>query len=335
MKKKIVLISFVILALSLLSGGCRPVNTDRPVSKTALYYDTIVTVELFGQDTASLEELADDCMRLCDHYQKLFDPDIKTSDIARINAAETATVTVDHDTAVMLSQALHYSEVSDGKFDITIAPVSSLYDWHISPPVIPSDSDLAAACSLVDHGNVIVDTDKNTVTLLSGDTRIDPGAAAKGYIADRIADRLEGESITGAIINMGGDMRLVGRKTDNSLFNIGINDPDNDGCIISLCLSDCAVATSGTYERCYEKDGVNYHHILDPFTGKSADTDIRSITVISKMSLDCDCLCTVGILLGYEKASELIEQTPDTEAVFILNDGTVKKTSDADTFIRQ
>ena len=203
-------------------------NTDRSVSKTALYYDTIVTVELFGQDTASLEAIADDCMRLCDHYQKLFDPDIKTSDIARINASETATVTVDHDTAVMLSQALHYSEVSDGKFDITIAPVSSLYDWHTEPPVIPSDSDLAAACSLVDHANVIVDTDKNTVTLLSGDTRIDPGAAAKGYIADRIADRLEGESITGAIINMGGDMRLVGRKTDNRLFNIGIYDPDNE-----------------------------------------------------------------------------------------------------------
>jgi thiamine biosynthesis lipoprotein len=134
---------------------------------------------------------------------------------------------------------------------------------------------------------------------------------------------------------MGGDMRLLGQKNDNTLYNIGINDPDNAGCLMTLYMSDRSIATSGTYERSFSKDGTLYHHILDPSTGKSVETDIKSITVISKNSLDCDCLCTVSILLGSKKATELIEKTPETEAVILLNDNTVLKTSGADRYIRQ
>ena len=324
-----------ITLVALFLCACSPFTCKSSVTKSGLFYDTVVTVELFGSDRKTLESVANDCIEICDHYQKLFDPNIETSDISRINDSKGLTVNVDHDTAVMISDALRYSDISDGKFDITIAPVSSLWDWHEQSYRIPSDDELSKACSLVNYRNVSVDTKNDTVTLASPGMSIDPGASAKGFIADTIADHLKKCSITGAIVNMGGDMYLIGRKNDNSLYNIGINDPDGEGCLMSLYLSDCAVATSGTYERCFTKDGIFYHHILDPSTGKSAKTDIKSVTVISKSSLDCDCLCTVSILLGSEKSKDLIESLPDTEAVMLLNDGSIVKTSKADRYIRQ
>ena len=164
---------------------------------------------------------------------------------------------------------------------------------------------------------------------------MDPGGAAKGYVADRIAEYLNAQKITGAIINMGGDMRLIGQKSDGGIFNIGINDPFGKGsCICSLSLTDKSVATSGTYERCFTKDGKTYHHILDTKTGYPADTDIVSATVITNDTEAADCLATACILLGSAKALPLIESLDYTEAVMILSDGTITQTSGAAAFIR-
>ena len=314
--------------------GCARSGSAKAVSKSAVFFDTVVSVDIYPDNSAGSEEIAEKCLEICDHYQKLFDEKIKTSDIAKINSSAGQTVPVDHDTAVMISDALYYSSLSNGKFDITIDPVSDLWDFHEGTYRVPSDNDLEKACKLVDYRNVNADTKSNTVTLLSPGTSIDVGGAAKGYIADRIADYLKTQSITGAIINMGGDMYLLGTKPDKDLFNIGINDPDANGCVMSLYLSDCAVATSGTYERTITQNGQVYHHILDPRTGKSADTDIKSVTVISNSSMTSDCLCTVCILLGSDRSMQLIENLPDTEAIMILNDGSIIKSSGSDSLIR-
>ncbi len=320
---------------SLLLCSCTKPRSPEPSEAAGVYFDTVVNVEIYGNDKTVTENAADRCMEICDHYQQLFDTNIKTSDIAKINSSPASAIHVDHDTAVMLSETLHYSDISNGKFDITIDPVSKLWDFHEGEYRIPSEAELSEALKNVSCDNIRVDAGEDTVTLLKDNISVDPGGAAKGYIADRIADYLKTQSITGAIINMGGDMYLYGCKDDGSLFNIGINDPDKNGCIMSLYISDCAVATSGTYERCFTKGGIFYHHILDPATGMSAATDIRSVTVISKRSVDSDCLCTVCILLGSKEALDLINSLPDTEAVMILNDASVVMSKDASGYIRQ
>ena len=111
----------ILTSLTLLSAfycACSAYNGKSSVTKTGLFYDTVVTVEVFGSDTGSLETVASNCIGLCDHYQKLFDPDIETSDISKINDSGSETVDVDHDTDVMISEALKYSDLSNGKFDI-------------------------------------------------------------------------------------------------------------------------------------------------------------------------------------------------------------------------
>ncbi len=324
------MISVIMLLASALAGCGRAAH----ITKSALFFDTVVSVELYGDDESALSAIADECMKMCGHYQELFDRHTAGSDIARINENSGQAVKVDPDTAELISKALEYSLLSNGEYDITIAPVSDLWDFHEGGNTIPDKDRLEKACRLVDHNNVSVDTSASTVTLLTEGSAIDVGGAAKGFVADRIASYLRGRSITGAIINMGGDMYLLGHKSDNKPFNIGINDPFNEGqCVMSVSVSDMAVATSGTYERMFIKDGVRYHHILDPATGMSADTDIESVTVITKNALDSDCLCTVCLLLGSDEALKLIGSIPDTEVIMILTDSSIVMSEGASDYI--
>lgn len=328
---KTVFLSIIISAAVCLSGCGVPKST--PVTFSGLYYDTVISIDIYGAPKDS-ETICAECERMCERYEALFDKNMPGSDIYRINHSDGAPVKVDHDTAVLISKALEYSKLSDGLFDVSIAPVSALWDFH-DDPRIPSDEEIAAALPLVDHTKVLTDLTNDTVTV--GDSMsLDLGGAAKGYIADRIGEYLMSCSITGAIINMGGDIKILGTKPDKSMFNIGINDPFNDGGVLmSLGVSDTSVATSGIYERCFVKDGISYHHILDPKTGRPVKTDIESVTVITKSAVDADCLCTLAILYGSDKAMELIENTENTEAVILLTDGSVLSSSKASDLIRQ
>lgn len=314
--------------------GCS--SQDRSFSKSDMYFDTIVSIEIFGTSKEEADSLLEECMLICDHYEMLWEKNLNTSDISKINHSRSNKVTVDPDTVKLVSKALSYSEQTNGKFDVTIAPVSKLWDFHDVSPVIPDDQKLKEACSHVDYHCITIDTNDDSITLSDPDAAIDVGSIAKGFVADRVAEYLETQSITGAIINMGGDIRLMGSKPDGELFNIGIQDPFGSGsCTESVYLSDKAVATSGTYERCFIADGRRYHHILDTDTGYPVDTDIESVTVICDNAEDCDCLCTVCLIEGSQKALDIIEKTEDTEAVIILSDKTVLWSSGAQRFIRQ
>ena len=237
----------MITALTLILAGCS--GSYAPISKSAVYFDTIVSVEIYGANASQSSELLDECMNICDRYENLWDKKIKTSDIARINDS-ACPVTVDPDTVSLLTTALGYSEKTDGRFDVTIAPVSDLWDFHEGSSSVPDKASLEKACSHVGYNNLLIDKDKNIISKIDPETSVDVGSIAKGYVADRIAEYLSANSITGAIINMGGDMKLIGSKPDGGLFSIGIQDPfESNSCIEALTLSDKAVATSGTYER--------------------------------------------------------------------------------------
>ena len=322
------------LAIICLSVLCACSGKSTPVSVSGMYYDTLVNIDIYGSGSEATA-ISDECRKMCAHYEQLFDKNIPGSDIYNINHSNGQSVRVDHDTALMLTEALSYARSTDGLFDPTIEPLSSLWDFHEENIYIPSDDEIGSLLALVDYRNISVDISNDTVTAAKG-TSIDPGAAGKGFIADRIGDYLLTCPITGAVINMGGDIRVIGTKPDRSAFHIGINDPFNEGSISSsLDITDMAVATSGIYERCFTENGRTYHHILDPSTGYPADTDIESVTVICKKAVDADCLCTVSILYGSQKAVDLIEKTKDTEAVIILTDKTLIKTSGVDKYIRQ
>ncbi len=327
-------VTFAIYILTLTLCGCSAHKDNTPYSRSGIYYDTIISVTLYGTEQSRANTILDECMTLCEHYEKLFDPDISTSDIAKINSSGSKPVKVDPDTIKCLQEALRYSEISNGKFDITIKPVSDLWDFHGESNIIPSSAAIGKAVSYVDYRKITVDPANNTVSLEPGYS-VELGACAKGFIAEKIKEYLSEKPITGAIINMGGDICLMGTKPDGSDYNIGINDPATEGePVMTLALHDICVATSGTYERCFESEGRIYHHILDTGTGYPVETDVLSVTVITGNALDSDCLCTLCVIEGSERALNLINSIPDTEAIIIRNDKKTLLSSGAGRYIK-
>ena len=247
------------------------------------------------------------------------------SELYKLNHANGQPFTVSSETANLIQDGIHYSELSGGAFDLTIEPVSALWDFKADKPTVPSSDAIAQAVSHVDYTKV--DIQDNTVTLEDPEAGIDLGAIAKGYIADQVKTYLKKQGIKHAIINLGGNVDVIGTKPDGSKYNIGIQKPfDESGeAITSVQLKDQTVVTSGIYERYFKKNGKLYHHILDPRTGYPCENNLYSVSIITDSSTKADALSTTCFLLGYEKGMELIQSMDGVEAIFITDDEKVHK----------
>lgn len=315
MKKFILLLTAAVTALA--ATACSSPRNSESLSVTGMYFDTVVTIEAWGTDMNTLNH----CMEMCRSYEQLLSAHIETSEISAINHAEGQPVTVSEETAELIKLGCRYGRLSGGLFDITIAPASSLWDFHDSENHdIPDAEELSEAVSHIDYRCVQVNG--CTVTLTDPEAAIDLGGIAKGYIADRIKEYLESEGVKHALINLGGNMLAVGGRYDGTDFQIGIQKPFSEtGTVLaSVSISGQSVVSSGNYERYFEKDGKIYHHILDPSTGYPADTGLNQVTIISDSSAQGDALSTTCFLLGLDKGMELIRSLDGVEAVFVTDD---------------
>lgn len=294
--KKIVSLNLSLI-LFLLCGCTSKQNKD-----TRFLLDTVVTL------TADCSgNILDGAFDLCEKYENLLSRTVKGSDVYALNASDSF-VDVSDDTVKIIEKAIYYGDLSNGKFDITVYPVSSL--WNFNDDVIPNRDEIAEALKNVDYHSIEIN---GNAVCLNG-KKIDLGGIAKGYIADRIAEYFKQNNVSEGIIDLGGNLIVFGDRD----YTVGIKKPFSDGEIsATVTLKNKTAVTSGIYERYIEKDGTIYHHILDVDTGYGCKTDLFSATVISNSSFDADALSTVCILLGLDRAKQLIENTPDTEAVFI------------------
>lgn len=302
-----------IMAILLLSlTGCR--KKTSPVTKTGFYFDTVVLITLYDDRK---EALIDDCFEMAGEFEQLVSKTIEGSDIYRLNHAGGEPVDVSDETLALLEEGLEYCRLSGGSFDITIGSLADLWDIKNNPGNIPSEADIQSALSGVGYENISVNG--NQVTLKNPDTRLDLGAIAKGYIADRMKEYLNENGVTEGILNVGGNILVLGPKAEDSSYVIGIQRPfsEEGASIMSVEITDGTIVTSGIYERYFEKDGVIYHHVLDPKTGYPCQNGLLSVTIFCPKSVDGDGLSTTCFLLGPEKGMDLIESIPDAEAVFI------------------
>lgn len=315
-KRLTALLSASILLLS----GCSGLPRERSQTYTDTLFDTVISVQIF--DSVD-EDVLKGCEKLCKKYDSMFSNKIEDSEISRINSAGGNPVEVSKETIKLIKKGIYYSEMSDGVFDITIAPVSNLWDFKAETPLVPSPEAIAEAVSHVNYKNIIIRD--NTVKLTDPHAGIDLGAIAKGYIADRIKDYLEDEGVRHAMINLGGNVLAMDSKLDGSDYNIGIQKPfDETGePITSVKISDKSVVTSGIYQRYFKTDGKIYHHILDPNTGYPCENNLYSVTILTDSSLTADALSTTCFLLGYDRGMKLINQLDNVDAVFITNDNQI------------
>lgn len=318
------LLTFCMLTCCLLLSACS--SSREPISKQGFLLDTVIQITLY--DTGN-ESLLDESFAVCEKYEQLLSKTVATSDVSRINQAEGKPVTVSDETIALIQKSLTYSELSDGAFDITIAPLSSLWDFK-DKKTIPDSQDIEKAKNLVDYHTISISG--NTVTLLNPKASIDLGAIAKGYIADKIKDYLVSKNVKSGLINLGGNVLTIGTKPDGSAWNIGIQKPfdEQSAAITSVHLSDESVVTSGVYERYFKQDGIIYHHILDAKTGYPFQNGLLGVTIISEQSVDGDALSTTCFALGLQKGMELIRSLPDIDAIFITDDYQLHDSRDTD-----
>ncbi len=316
-------LSLILILIIPVLGGCSSPIKNESLSMTGLYFDTVVQIQVWGADRAVLDE----CENICGHYEQLLSPTIETSEVSRINRAQGAPVTVSDETAELIRLGIEYGELSEGKFDITVASATDLWNFRDNKEKeLPGPDELAEAVSHIDYHCIQIDG--TTVTLTDPKAKIDLGGIAKGYIADKLKEYLKDQGVEHALINLGGNMLALGGRADGSDFQIGLQEPfAADGTVLtSLSVSDRSVVSSGNYERYFEKDGVIYHHILDPDTGYPIQNDLYQVTVISDSSVQGDALSTTCYALGLEEGMKLIQDMDNVDAVFVTSDLEIHKT---------
>lgn len=361
----LILIAMIVVAGSL--SGCGSTGTWSGYSKQSFYFDTICEITIFDLDPAYFDDLTEDnfedtsnalitdAFKLMSEYEKTLSRTVDGSDIDRINKASGEATAVNEETLQVISKGIGFGDLSGGVFDITVGKASTLWDFHENleegGTEVPSAEALKEASEHIDYKAISMDEASGTVRLDDPEMMLDLGGIAKGYIADRVSEYLRGLGVTSGIVNLGGNIEVIGGKAgslgasleEQSDFSLGIRDPlDETGGLLGIYPGrDVTIVTSGTYERFIEVDGVKYHHILDPETGWPVDTDVLQVSVIAGAghSADCDGLSTVCLALGSDKGTELIKGLAESgefgplEAIFVTTDGEIIYTNEDTSFL--
>lgn len=324
--KKMIIFAFIatiiVIAIVFIRSGQKRDLKDFP-QKTASNYlmNTLIQLRIYGENAEDLINISFERLR---EIENNMSKTIENSDIYRINEnqSENGFVHISTDTFRVLEKAIEYAQITEGRFDPSIGPLVELWGIGTKDARIPRAEEINETISRVNYKWIELNSNDNSIRLLKDQMKLDLGAIAKGYAADEVRDILEGEGIESAYINLGGNVFVIGGKPDGTSWNIGIQDPrrNRGGAMASIEVKDKTIVTSGNYERYFEKNGVIYHHIIDPTTGYPAESGILSVSIISDDSFDADALSTSVFILGVEKGLELINKLEGVEALIIKDD---------------
>lgn len=286
---------------------------------------TDLVIRVYGDDPERLDRALDAAIAEIQRVEDLA-TDWRDSPLLRLVArAGEGPQPVEDELRALISRALRMAAITGGAFDPTFAGVGRLWRFDGGEPRVPDPKDIAATLATIDHTRVKVDDARGTVELPTG-FRIGLGGIAKGYGVDRAMAVLLEHGIEHAIVNAGGDMKLLGRR-GGELWEVAIKHPrDRETAMAVLHLSNVSVVTSGDYERFLEIEGRRYHHILDPRTGYPS-TGCMSATVVGPSAEDCDAFATALCVLGVDDGLRLIEALPRIEAILVGLDGKVHVSS--------
>jgi FAD:protein FMN transferase len=283
--------------------------------REAAIMGTRCAVELWSEDRKAGDAAIDAVfaeMRRIDAAMSTYKAD---SEISRVNTqAGKAPVVVSKELFDLVETANQYSKLSNGVFDITYASVGYLYDYRAH--VHPDGAAIDKALSSIDYRQLQLDAAKHSIAFGKPGMRIDLGGIGKGYAVDRGIGLLKAKGIAHAMVNAGGDTRVIGDRRGKP-WVVGIRHPDRkDEVALRIPLEDAAFSTSGDYERYFDEGGVRYHHIIDPKTGQSPHA-VRSATVIASTATRTDGLTKSVFILGVKEGLALIDRLDDADAIVI------------------
>lgn len=286
-------------------------------SKSIFAMNTYVTVTAYGDKAENALISAEDKIKSLESMWSVTD---ENSEIYAINHSEGQSAEVSAKTAELLDFSLEMHERTDGAFDISLYPVLTAWGFTTEEYRVPGDEELTQLLGNTGVEKILLND--RTVQVPAG-MQIDLGAVGKGYAGDLVVEDLKRNGVESALIDLGGNIQTVGTKPDGGNWKIGIRSPFGEGNFAVLDIGECAVVTSGGYEHYFVQDGKTYWHILDPETGKPADSGIASVSVIGSEGRLCDALSTSLFVMGLDKAAELWKNSDDFEMIIVTSEGEI------------
>ena len=319
----------LILAAALCLSGCG--KQEKEASAQIFAMDTVMEITAFGPQA---EKAVSETESQIQELEKQLSRTLPDSDVSRINRnGTTPTTGIAAGTWALLEAALEYRDATDGAFDITIAPVMDAWGFTGDSFRVPEQAELDALLRRVSSGEIQMQAESTESVALGEGQAIDLGGIAKGYAGDAVRTVLAELNVTSAVIDLGGDVGLLGAKPDGSDWRVAVKDPADPSKFLGvLTAADTFVVTSGIYERGFEENGMRYHHIIDPKTGKPAESGLVSVTVVCGDGAWADALSTACFVLGEAGSLALrdtlaAEKNLRIELILVTDDGHVRYTA--------
>jgi thiamine biosynthesis lipoprotein len=311
----------ITILLLLLLTSCTSI---KKTEKTQELMGTFVTITVYDEDKDKAEQAIEKAFREIKRIENLLSSFKNDSELYLLNNYGYITEP-SKDIIYNLEKSVYYGNLTDGSFDITVKPILDLYSRsfkNYGKP--PTDEQIKKTLLYVDYSKIRINKENNVI-VLADKMKITLGGIAKGYAIDKAIELLKEQEIKHALINAGGDMRAIGNKGKDN-WQIALQNPRKKREHIAIIsINNKSLATSGDYERFYD-DSKEFHHIIDPTTGYSAQ-ELISVTIITDKAIDADALATSVFVLGKEKGLELIESLDNVEGLIITKEKEIIKSS--------
>ena len=299
------MVILLIVLAAAAAGAAIVALSPRDYATVRFHMDTYISYDVRCLMPRKAVERMDAAVRECEELFDRFDP---SSEIAAVNANAGSPVKVSEQTYRLIEEAVRLSAQTEGYFDPTVGALSDLWGFG-SEPHIPAQDEVAGALSAVGYEKVVLSEDGSGFYICAGEgQKLDLGAIAKGYALGKVREAAEKAHCSNGIISFGGNVLLLGEGKHSGGYRVGIRCPDenSNSSAVAVVLKDTVLSTSGSYERFFYEDGVRYCHIIDPFTGSCAETDLRSVTVICEDPVLADCLSTAYFVMGIDRTLDAL-----------------------------
>jgi FAD:protein FMN transferase len=310
----------LLLILSSISFVACNRGSNIPVEKQEFHMDTIITEKVYGENA---QKAANEVMDKITQIEKVMTIDAPGSEIDKLNdMAGKGGVKLGKESIYVLQKANKYAALSGGAFDVSIGPLVKAWGITTNHHRVLTQEEVSRLKKLVGYKDIEIDNKASTAKLKRSGQIVDLGGIAKGFAGDAAIAICKKNGIKSAFINLGGNVVVLGSKSDGSAWNIGVQNPRaiTGQYIGILKVKNKAIVSSGDYERFFIENGKRYHHIIDPKTGFPADSGLIGTTIITDLSVDADALSTATFVLGLEKGMKLVESLPEVEAIFVTKD---------------
>jgi len=283
---------------------------DRPLKRTEMIMGTVVEITVVPPNQEAIKE-AFDAIKEVDQLMSTYKPESEVSILNRQGQNRLSS-----QTSRIIQEAIKFSEVTNGAFDITCRPLINLWKTAKKEEKIPTLKEIEEARSLVSYKKIILQGD--VVKFQEPGMQIDLGGIAKGWAVDKAIQALRRQGVRAALVNAGGDLFALGKRGLWKKWDVGIQHPrDEEKILRTIEVSHRGVATSGDYRRYFTLEGRRFSHIVDPRTGETVQDVPMSVTVVAPDATTADALATGIFVLGPEEGMRLIESLPGVEGLIV------------------